>query len=64
MTTGGQILLSVEDLKRYGADVRDVLSVIERDPKGRDNLEAAGLEFCSLFKMEELLAASVKEANS
>jgi orotate phosphoribosyltransferase len=58
VTTGGQILLSASDLKNYGANVSNVLSVIERDKKGRDNLEEAGLEFFSLFKTEELLAAS------
>jgi orotate phosphoribosyltransferase len=55
VTTGGQILLSAEDLKRYGALVGDVVSVIEREAAGRTNLENAGLRFHSLFRMEELL---------
>jgi orotate phosphoribosyltransferase len=58
VTTGGQILRSASDLKDYGAMVSNVLCVIERDKKGRDNLESAGLQFMSLFKMEELLAAN------
>jgi orotate phosphoribosyltransferase len=60
VTTGGQILLSTSDLKEFGAIVRNVLCVIEREQKGRDNLEEAGLQFFSLFKMDELLVASTK----
>jgi len=58
VTTGGQILLSAKDLVDYGAHASNVISVIERDAIGRDNLERAGLRFVSLFKMNELLAAS------
>ncbi|WP_409343357.1 orotate phosphoribosyltransferase [Paenibacillus sp. MBLB4367] len=59
VTTGGQILLSNQDLKDCGAIVNNVLSVIEREQQGRDNLEDAGLTFLSLFKMEELINASL-----
>lgn len=55
VTTGGQILLSVAELKGYGAIVQNVLCVIERDQKGRDNLEESNLDFYSLFKMDDLL---------
>ena len=55
VTTGGQILLSASDLCNAGAIVVSVLCVIEREPQGRDNLEKNGLNFLSLFKMEELL---------
>jgi orotate phosphoribosyltransferase len=58
VTTGGQILLSFNDLKTYGANVNNVISVIEREQSGRDNLENAGLQFISLFKMDELLAGN------
>lgn len=54
---GGQILLSAEDLKKYGAKVKDVLCVIEREEAGRTNLENADLEFRSLFRMDELLSS-------
>lgn len=55
VTSGGQILLSTHDLKEVGAQVKTALSVIERDPQGRANLENAGLQYISLFKMDELL---------
>ncbi|WP_420030490.1 orotate phosphoribosyltransferase [Paenibacillus lautus] len=57
VTTGGQILLSVYDLREAGAVVEHVICVIERNPAGRQKLEEAGLTLHSLFKMEELLAA-------
>lgn len=57
VTTGGQILISKGDLTEFGAEITAVMSVIERDPQGRANLEDAGLAFISLFKMEELLEA-------
>ncbi|UKS28552.1 orotate phosphoribosyltransferase [Paenibacillus sp. HWE-109] len=55
VTTGGQILLSADDLKSYGAIVKNVICVIEREQQGRENLENSGLTFLSLFKMEELI---------
>lgn len=58
VTTGGQILLSASDLKEVGAIVQNVLCVIERDQKGRANLEETGLEFYSLFKMDDLLEST------
>ena len=58
VTTGGQVLLSAQDLRDAGAIVEHVIIVIERDIKGRENLEKEGLKLHSLFKMEELIAAS------
>jgi orotate phosphoribosyltransferase len=60
VTTGGQIVLSAKDLKQFGAQIKYVLCVIERDIKSRDNLGKEGLELISLFTMEEL-KASVKK---
>lgn len=54
VTTGGQILLSAEDLKGFGAILDNVLCVIERNPEGRKRLRESGLEMKALFTMEEL----------
>lgn len=54
VTTGGQILLSSEDLKEFGAKLGTVMCVIERNPEGRRKLEEAGLELKALFTIEEL----------
>jgi orotate phosphoribosyltransferase len=62
VTTGGQILLSAQDLKNCGAVVNNVLCVIEREQQGRDNLENSGLTFLSLFKMEELIEWNFEKA--
>ena len=55
VTTGGQVLLSAADLRRSGADVRAVLCVIERDPRGRENIVAEGLQLISLFTGGDLV---------
>jgi len=54
VTTGGQIIMSVNDLRQFGAGINTVLCVIERDIKGRENLEKEGLGLHSLFTMDEL----------
>jgi orotate phosphoribosyltransferase len=54
ITTGGQVVMSSNDLRERGAKVEHVLCVIERDIKGRENLKKDGLELLSLFTMEEL----------
>jgi orotate phosphoribosyltransferase len=55
ITTGGQVILSTNDLRASGAIVEDVICVIERNPEGRKKLEEIGLNVHSLFTMEELI---------
>jgi orotate phosphoribosyltransferase len=57
ITTGGQVILSTNDLRELGAIVEDVICVIERDPIGRKKLEDIGLEVHSLYTMKQLIAA-------
>jgi orotate phosphoribosyltransferase len=55
VTTGGQIILSANELKNFGAEVDPVMCVIQRG--GKDsvaNLRQAGLNLIPLFTMEEL----------
>ncbi|HET56800.1 MAG TPA: orotate phosphoribosyltransferase [Ignavibacteria bacterium] len=54
VTTGGQIISSVNQLRELGAKIKTVLCVIVRDPKSYDNLAKAELELVPLFTMEEL----------
>lgn len=61
ITTGGQVILSTNDLRGVGAVVEDVICVIERNPEGRRKLEEIGLTVHSLFKMEDLFSASKSE---
>lgn len=53
ITTGGQVLLSTQDLRDSGAEVEHVLCAILR---GTDTskIEAAGLNLKALFTMDEL----------
>ena len=54
ITTGGQVVLSSEDLRAEGALIRDVLCVISRQQGGEANLDKAGLKMYSLFTQAEL----------
>ncbi len=61
ITTGGQVVLSTEELRSRGASVDTVLCVIDRRPaagSGTDKLAGAGLTLRALFTLDEILAAA------
>jgi len=66
VTTGGQVLLSTQDLRSIGAKVSDVLCVIERssvvqaDPTPTAMREI-GLRLVPLFRMSELKEAGARK---
>jgi orotate phosphoribosyltransferase len=53
-TTGGQALEAVNVLRSLGAEVLAVIAVIDRQEGARENLEAGGLRFESLFTKADL----------
>ncbi len=57
VTSGGQIILSVEELRNLGAQIATVVCVIERDPAASKRLTEHNLELRPLFTMAELDAA-------
>jgi len=54
VTTGGQIVLSAQDLRAEGAVVTHALCVIDREAGGVDVVGAEGIELRSLFTMSDL----------
>jgi orotate phosphoribosyltransferase len=56
ITTGGQVILSAEDLKSLGAQVSDVLCVIHRGSGKEPKLEEKGLRMAALMTMNDLKA--------
>jgi len=58
ITTGGQIILSTNDLRAAGSTVEHVICVIERSPEGRKNLDQIGLAVHSLYTMDDLIEVS------
>lgn len=54
VTTGGQIIESVNELRELGAEIENVMCVIVRNPAAFDKLSAIGLNLIPLFSMEEL----------
>ena len=56
VTTGGQIIESVGELRKLGADVSHVLCVILRDEKAIDILAKEGLKLIPAFTMDYIKA--------
>jgi orotate phosphoribosyltransferase len=54
ITSGGQVVLSSADLRAAGAEVADVVCVIDREAGGAEALAAAGLRMTPLFTIGEL----------
>jgi orotate phosphoribosyltransferase len=54
VTTGGQIVLSAQDLRAEGAIVEYALCVIDREAGGGSVAGAEGIELRPLFTMSEL----------
>ena len=64
ITTGGQVVLSTNELRSRGATVGTVLCVVDRRPAGGrspDKLADAGLLLRALFTLDEILGANSQE---
>jgi len=53
-TTGGQVLEAAETIQESGATVTAIVTVIDRCEGARENIEAAGFVFESLFTTADL----------
>ncbi len=53
-TTGGQVLEAAKLICELGAKVESIISVIDRQEGARENIEAAGFTFDSLFTKADL----------
>lgn len=53
-TTGGQVLEAAQVIQKFGAKVERIVSVIDRQEGARENIEAAGFIFESLFTKKDL----------
>ncbi len=56
VTTGGQMVLSAQDLRAEGAIVQHAVCVIDREGGGSDVVAAEGITLRSLFTMRDLEA--------
>jgi orotate phosphoribosyltransferase len=54
VTTGGQILLSAQDLRAAGAEVAHALCVIDRQAGGTERIASEGITLRHLLTMSEL----------
>jgi len=58
ITSGGQVVLSTEDLRALGASVEHALCVIDREAGGADRLAEVGVALTPLFTMSALESAA------
>ena len=58
VTTGGSSLKAVNQLREAGYTVERVVTIVDRQEGGQEAMNAAGLELCSLFLLEEVAAIS------
>lgn len=63
VTSGGQIILSANDLRSIGAIINSSLCVIDREEGGSERLMDAGLQLIPLFKMNELKKWALVDSN-
>lgn len=57
VTTGGQLMTSIGDLRELGAVITAAVTVIDREQGGADNLAELGVELRPLFTRTQLEAA-------
>lgn len=57
VTSGGQVILSAQDLRALGATAEHAVCVIDREAGGREKLAEAGIELRALFGFAELTKA-------
>lgn len=62
VSTGGAILDAARELRALGAEIHDVLCVIDRQTGGRENLQGDGLTLRSAFTMTDLQNAASRNA--
>lgn len=55
VTTAASVLRAAYSLEREGLKVRDILSIVDREEGGRENIEKAGYNPHSMFKVTQLL---------
>jgi orotate phosphoribosyltransferase len=63
VTTGGQVVLSTEELRAQGANITHAVCVINRNPTTPTALLEASLTLHALFKSEDLAASTTRPAS-
>jgi len=57
VSSGGQIILSSNDLRQQGAHVTDAICIIDRESGGLEKLATEGIKLHSLFTMSDIKKA-------
>lgn len=54
ITSGGQVIISADELRKHGAVIQYAVCVIDRQSGGKENLAKNNIELFPLFTMSEL----------
>lgn len=55
ITSGRSVFWSIDAAEKFGAEVKKVLVIVDREEGGREMVEQKGYEFFSIFQIGELL---------
>jgi len=55
-TTGGSALQAVAALREAGAEIRDVVSIVDREEGASETFASAGLRLSALYRKSEFAA--------
>lgn len=61
VTSGGQVAMSIEELRKLGAICKIALCVIDREQGGKENLQNLGIQLISLYTMSQLKIIALKD---
>jgi orotate phosphoribosyltransferase len=63
VTSGGSTIKAIRSAREAGLKVDEVIALIDREEGGGStNLEAEGVKFCAIFRLNELLEATERKA--
>lgn len=60
VTSGGQVIISANELRKEGASIEDAVCVIDREAGGKEKLFDAGIKLHPLFTITELKTEHIK----
>ncbi|WP_456399997.1 orotate phosphoribosyltransferase [Persephonella sp.] len=55
VTTGGSSLKAAKVAKDFGMEILGIITIIDREEGGRENIEKEGFDFISVFKISDFL---------
>ncbi len=64
ITSGGSVLAAVKKVEDAGAEVAEIIAVVDRQEGGREEIEKAGYPFTAIFTRKELEAECKRQGQA